>query len=117
MGWPVTEVDLDQQNPARHQRNPQMSRPNPGMWSLIKLQDLSPSSEDLNLVSICLSRKSGNYMWLCINDLGGSLNSVHFDQFALHGAVQSTDFLTVVIISQCLLIMQNFDANLYFKNV
>lgn len=56
-------------------------------------------------------------MWLCMNDLGGSLNSVHFDQFALHGAVQSTDFLTVVIISQCLLIMQNFDANLYFKNV
>lgn len=42
---------------------------------------------------------------------------VHFDQFALHGAVQSTDVLTFVIISQCLLIMQNFDANLYFKNV
>lgn len=54
-------------------------------------------------------------MWLCINDLGGSLNSVHFDQFALHGAVQSTDVLTFVIISQCLLIMQNFDANLYFE--
>lgn len=32
-------VHLDQQNPARHQRNPQMTRPNPGMWSLIKLQD------------------------------------------------------------------------------
>lgn len=40
---------------------------------------------------------------------------VHFDQFALHGAVQSTDVLTVVKISQCLLIMQNFDANLYFE--
>lgn len=39
LGWPVTEVDLDQQNTARHQRNPHMSRPNPGMWSLIKLQD------------------------------------------------------------------------------
>lgn len=45
------------------------------------------------------------------------LKFMHFDQFALHGAVQSTDVLTVVIISQCLLIMQNFDANLYFKNV
>lgn len=43
------------------------------------------------------------------------LKFMHFDQFALHGAVQSTDFLTVVIISQCLLIMQNFDANLYFE--
>lgn len=118
MGWPVTEVDLDQQNTARHQRNPQMSRPNPGMWSLIKLQDLSPSSEDLNLVSICLSRKSGNYMWLCINDwVVHEWTQVHFDQFALHGAVQLTDVLTFVIISQCLLIMQNFDANLYFKNV
>lgn len=45
------------------------------------------------------------------------LKFMHFDQFALHGAVQSTDFLTVIIISQCLLIMQNFDANLYLKNV
>lgn len=40
---------------------------------------------------------------------------VHCDQFALHGAVQSTDVLTFVIISQCLLIMQNFDGNLYFE--
>lgn len=43
------------------------------------------------------------------------LEFMHFDQFALHGAVQSTDFLTVVKISQCLLIMQNFDGNLYFE--
>lgn len=58
-------------------------------------------------------------MWLCINDLRWfiELKFMHFDQFALHGAVQSTDVLTVVKISQCLLIMQNFDANLYFKNV
>lgn len=56
-------------------------------------------------------------MWLCINDWVVHWTQVHFDQFALHGAVQSTDFLTVIIISQCLLIMQNFDANLYFKNV
>lgn len=56
-------------------------------------------------------------MWLCINDLGGSLNSVHVDQFALHGAVQSTDFLTVVIISQCLLIMQILMQIFILKNV
>lgn len=57
-------------------------------------------------------------MWLCINDwVVHEWTQVHFDQFALHGAVQLTDVLTFVIISQCLLIMQNFDANLYFKNV
>lgn len=45
------------------------------------------------------------------------LKFMHFDQFALHRAVQSTYVLTVVKISQCLLTMQNFDANLYFKNI